>query len=102
MTGRPWTFPSFRRPRPSSIRNPRCRLRPRLEALEDRLAPAVVSLVNDALTFTASTTAQAIITVTAPSANTLDIAITGDTISLGSGTTGSNFQLSNNEHFLAN
>ena len=72
-----------------------------LEILEDRLAPAIVSLFDN-LAFTASTTAQETITVTAPSAHTLDIAITGttDTISLGIGATGSNFTLTNNNTSL--
>ena len=69
--------------------------RPMLEILEDRLAPAMVSLAGEALSFTAGSVAETI-TVTEPAPNTLDIAITGttDTISLGSGTD-SNFVVTN-------
>ena len=73
-----------------------------LEILEDRLAPAMALLVDSVLTIEASTTVAETITVTAPSANTLDIALTGmtDTISLGSNAKGSNFTLTNNNSSL--
>jgi hypothetical protein len=85
--------------------------KPMLQILEDRLAPATVDLLasGTTLAFAASTTVQETITVTAPAANTLKIAITniatpGDTISLGKGVTGSSlasdFVLSNNNTSL--
>jgi hypothetical protein len=86
-------------------------VKPMLQILEDRLAPATVDLLagGTTLAFTASTAVQETITVTAPAANTLNIAITniavpGDTISLGKGVTGSSFAsdfvLSNNNTSL--
>jgi hypothetical protein len=75
-----------------------------LEILEDRLAPASVSLVGSTLVFTASTSVAETITVTAPSPNTLqiDISDTADTLSLGAGTTGSDFTLTGNSLEIGN
>ena len=72
-------------------------VKPMLEILEDRLAPAAVSLVNGALDFIADPSVSNVtITVTAPSSTSLQIVTNGDTMSLGSGAIyNSNFSLSN-------
>ena len=104
-------FSRGRRPvdkqRQSSKKNARKSVTPLLEFLEVRLAPAVVNLVGSELDLTASTSVAETITVTAPSPNTLDIAVTTatgmtHTISLqgGAATDTKDFVLNPNQTFL--
>jgi hypothetical protein len=65
------------------------RLKLMLECLEDRLAPANVSIYNvsatnnQALAFTAAANGNSSITVTAPASDELQIQVTNDTIARG-------------------
>src|SRR5437016_6069172 len=98
MSMHSWIRNLFTRPVTRTIRKAPRRIRPALEALEDRTAPALVSYTNATglLTFSADAGDTDNVTVTAPLANQVVIQVgNSDSISLaGDAGTNPNFVLS--------